>query len=135
MRYELNQKYNVHHDYGEEDILLPCGPRILTFFLYLSGNSSNLFSIHYVTQLSFLDVEEGGETSFPLLNVNVKPKKGRAVLWPSTLDSNPELVNPRTVHEAKPVIKGTKFAANAWIHLYDYAKPNLWGCTGSFEEI
>ncbi len=30
---------------------------------------------------------------------------------------------------------GTKFAANSWIHLYDYAKPNLWGCTGSFDEL
>jgi hypothetical protein len=37
---------------------MPAGPRILTFFLYLS------------------DVEEGGETSFPYLDIAIKPKKG-----------------------------------------------------------
>ena len=42
-------------------------------------------------------------------------------------------VDYRTEHEAKPVIKGLKFAANSWIHLYDYERPNLWGCTGVFD--
>jgi hypothetical protein len=37
LRYETNQHYGVHHDYGGEDLALSCGPRILTFFLYLSG--------------------------------------------------------------------------------------------------
>ncbi len=37
LRYEHGQKYNVHHDYGADDVGLACGPRILTFFLYLSG--------------------------------------------------------------------------------------------------
>jgi 2OG-Fe(II) oxygenase superfamily len=36
LRYELGQKYNTHHDYGREDKAKPCGPRVLTFFLYLS---------------------------------------------------------------------------------------------------
>ena len=117
LKYELNQFYRVHHDYGAEDVNLACGPRILTFFLYLS------------------DVEEGGETSFPSLGISVKPKKGRALLWPSTLDADPEAQDMRTFHEAKPVINGIKYAANSWIHLYDYAKPNLWGCTGSFDEL
>ena len=38
----MGQKYVVHHDSSEEDNKLACGPRVLTFFLYLS------------------DVEEGG---------------------------------------------------------------------------
>ena len=83
----------------------------------------------------FTDVEEGGETAFPNLNLSVKPKKGRGLLWPSTLNANPELQDPRTMHEARPVLKGTKYAANSWIHLYDYAKSNLWGCTGSFDDL
>ena len=117
LRYETGQKYVVHHDYGHEEVSLACGPRILTFFLYLS------------------DVEEGGETNFPLLNIAVTPKKGRALLWPSVLDSDPERQDSRTMHEAKPVIKGRKFAANSWIHLYDYVQPNLWACTGSIDEL
>lgn len=116
LRYEIGQKYNAHHDYGVEDVGKACGPRILTFFLYLS------------------DVEEGGETAFPLLDIAVKPKKGRALLWPSTLDANPERIDARTRHEARPVVKGRKFAANSWIHLYNFNVPNLWGCTGTFDE-
>lgn len=84
---------------------------------------------------SKIDVEEGGETGFNQLGLAIKPKKGRALLWPSTLSEDPEEIDARTTHEAKPVIKGTKFAANAWIHMYDYEKPNLWGCTGSFEDM
>ena len=117
LRYETGQKYVTHHDYGHEEVELACGPRILTFFLYLS------------------DVEEGGETNFPLLNIAVKPKKGRALLWPSVLDAQPDRQDSRTMHEAKPVIKGRKFAANSWIHLFNYVEPNLYGCTGSFDEL
>ena len=65
----------------------------------------------------------------------VTPKKGRGLLWPSTLSENPEVIESRTMHEARPVIAGRKFAANAWIHLYDFSIPNLWGCTGAFDEL
>ena len=34
----------------------------------------------------------GGETHFPHLNISVTPKKGRALLWPSTFDYNQERV-------------------------------------------
>lgn len=115
LRYELGQKYMVHHDSSAEDNLLACGPRVLTFFLYLS------------------DVEEGGETSFTELDLQVRPKKGRALLWPSVMDDDPTVIDMRTLHEAKAVVKGRKFAANSWIHLYDYNIPNLYGCTGVFD--
>ena len=117
LRYEIGQKYNAHHDMSPRQVSLACGPRILTFFLYLS------------------DVEEGGETAFPGLNIAIKPKKGSALLWPSTQDSNPELMDSRTTHEARAVIKGQKYAANTWIHLYNFEVPNLWGCTGTFDNI
>jgi len=80
-------------------------------------------------------VEEGGETAFPRLDISVKPKKGRALLWPSTFNHNPESQDARTHHAAKAVVKGKKYAANAWIHLYDFEKSNLWGCTGAFDYI
>jgi prolyl 4-hydroxylase len=97
--------------------LLASGPRILTFFLYLS------------------DVEEGGYTNFPNLGIAVQPKKGRALLWPSTTTANPNVIDGRTLHEAQPVISGVKYAANAWIHLYNFQIPNLWGCTGTFDNL
>jgi len=88
-----------------------CGPRILTFYQYLS------------------DVEEGGGTAFPDLGITVAPKKGRVLLWPSVLSSNPEKKDHRMDHEALPVIKGLKYGANAWIHLYDFKAPHLTNCT------
>lgn len=30
------------------------------------------------------------------------------------------------------MVRGTKYAANAWIHVHEFRKPYLWGCTGSF---
>uniref|UniRef100_A0A7R9VXA9 Fe2OG dioxygenase domain-containing protein n=1 Tax=Pseudictyota dubia TaxID=2749911 RepID=A0A7R9VXA9_9STRA len=114
LEYEPNQFYRMHHDSSDGKQLQPDGPRILTFFLYLS------------------DVEEGGETHFNKLDISVKPKKGRALVWPSVKDEDPDRMDPRMYHEAKSVIRGTKYAANHWIHLYDYVTPNHWGCTGSF---
>mmetsp|Transcript_1080 Transcript_1080/g.3152 ORF Transcript_1080/g.3152 Transcript_1080/m.3152 type:complete len:492 (-) Transcript_1080:1135-2610(-) len=74
------------------------------------------------------DVEEGGGTRFPKLNVTVTPKLGRAALWPSVLDSDPNAVDRRTDHEAMPVIRGVKYGANAWIHQRDFKTNNVKGC-------
>ena len=112
LRYEIGQKYNTHHDASVIQNNLACGLRILTFFLYLS------------------DVEQGGETGFPNLKVAVKPMRGKGLLWANTLNMNPDQPDQRTMHEARPVIQGVKYAANTWIHMYDFAIPNLHGCTG-----
>lgn len=62
------------------------------------------------------DVEEGGGTRFNSQKITVQPKQGRAVIWPSVLDEDPNKKDSRTGHEALPVIKGVKYAANAWVH-------------------
>jgi len=113
LEYQKNQFYRMHHDSSGSDDT-PAGHRIMTFFLYLS------------------DVEEGGATRFSKLGIDVKPKKGKALIWPSVLDENPSMWDPRMYHEARDVIRGEKRAANHWIHLNDYETPNLWGCTGAF---
>mmetsp|Transcript_9530 Transcript_9530/g.18323 ORF Transcript_9530/g.18323 Transcript_9530/m.18323 type:complete len:552 (-) Transcript_9530:1754-3409(-) len=110
LKYEVGQFYRTHHDYIDHQKDRNCGPRILTFFLYLS------------------DVEEGGGTDFPDLGITVQPKLGRAVLWPSVRNESPLRVDKRMRHQALPVIQGTKFAANAWIHMYDYVTAQKDGC-------
>lgn len=95
LQYEVGQFYRAHHDTGPSQMSLTCGQRILTFFLYLS------------------DVEEGGETAFPKLKLSVKPKRGKAVFWPGVMSDSPTTIDHRTLHEAKPVIKGVKYAANS----------------------
>ena len=111
LRYEPGQYYRQHHDYIEYQQGLPCGVRMLTVFLYLN------------------DVEDGGGTRFPLLDITVQPKKGRALLWPSVLDEDPESKDKRTDHEALPVIAGIKYGANAWIHSRNYREAEENECT------
>jgi len=113
LKYEIGEFYKRHHDSSGKNTNIS-GHRILTVFLYLN------------------DVEEGGETAFTELGIEVKPKKGRALIWPSVLNDDPDSSDPRTYHEARAVIKGTKWAANHWIHQYDYRSANIWGCSGSF---
>ena len=84
---------------------------MLTAFLYLN------------------DVEEGGGTNFPRLDITVLPKKGRLLLWPSVTDADPLKVDRRTFHQALPVEKGVKYAANAWLHIRDFKEPNTRSCT------
>jgi prolyl 4-hydroxylase len=76
-----------------------------------------------------MDHNNVGATKFTKLDLAVKPKLGRALLWPSVLDSNPRDEDPKTYHEAQDVVKGIKFAANAWIHLHDYMAASDIGCT------
>ncbi|KAL7497778.1 hypothetical protein ACHAWT_010195 [Skeletonema menzelii] len=113
LKYEVGEFYKRHHDSSGKNKNIS-GHRILTVFLYLN------------------DVEEGGETAFTELGIAVKPKKGRALIWPSVLNDNPDSYDPRTFHEARAVVKGTKYAANHWIHQYDFRNANVWGCSGSF---
>ena len=100
--YEPGQYYSNHHDYIMAEVEKPQGPRIFTLFLYLN------------------DVPEGGATRFETLDLTVLPKRGRALLWPNVCNDSPMLMDPRTNHEALPVIEGVKYGANAWFHLRDY---------------
>ena len=59
---------------------------MLTLFLYLN------------------DVEEGGGTHFPLLDITVQPKKGSALLWPSVVDEDIEQKDFRTDHEVRVLV-------------------------------
>jgi len=71
LKYDQGQFYRTHHDYIGHQKDRAAGPRILTFFLYLS------------------DVEEGGATNFPLLgDLSVYPKKGRALVRKCYMDSS-----------------------------------------------
>lgn len=74
------------------------------------------------------DVEEGGETQFPRLNLTITPKLGRVVIWPNVLNNSPHESDQRTIHQALPVLTGEKYGANAWFHIRDFKTPNRIGC-------
>jgi prolyl 4-hydroxylase len=75
------------------------------------------------------DVEAGGGTNFPDLDLTVMPKKGRLLLWPSVIDSDPSKKDFTTRHQALNVDAGEKYGANAWLHLRDFKAPHAAGCT------
>lgn len=111
LKYQEGQFYQIHHDFIDHQVYRPMGPRILTVFLYLNT------------------VSEGGETDFPRLGLTVMPRQGRMIIWPSVYDYNLRLKEPRTYHQALPVLKGNKYGANAWIHLRDFQTPHQLGCS------
>mmetsp|Transcript_50312 Transcript_50312/g.56216 ORF Transcript_50312/g.56216 Transcript_50312/m.56216 type:complete len:461 (+) Transcript_50312:20-1402(+) len=111
LRYEPGQMYERHHDFIEYEVDRQGGVRLLTLYLYLN------------------DVEAGGGTNFPDLNLTVMPKRGQVLIWPSVLDDNPNEKDDRTDHQALPVEAGIKYGANAWLHMRDFKNPHERGCS------
>ena len=52
----------------------------------------------------------------PTTTQTVEPKRGRALVWPSVLNEDPNERDDRTKHAAMPVLAGEKYGANTWIH-------------------
>lgn len=98
--YQVGQQFKKHTDYFEpntwefEKFAGDMGQRTWTFMIYLT------------------DVEEGGDTCFTEIGLEVKPKRGMAVVW-NNLTAKGE-VNPYTAHWAKPVIRGEKVIITKW---------------------
>ncbi|KAG5681063.1 hypothetical protein PVAND_010529 [Polypedilum vanderplanki] len=98
--YGIGGYYNAHYDFTTKgnDFKLGTGNRIATTLFYLS------------------DVELGGATVFPFLRIYVPPKKGTAVYWLNLSSSGHREYTTR--HFACPVIVGSKWVANKWLHEY-----------------
>jgi len=103
--YKKGAQYKPHFDsfdYETEEgkkYWEPGGQRMITVIAYLN------------------DVEEGGETGFPELGINIPPKKGDAVVFHNTLTNDTTThpkINPRSLHGGMPVIKGEKWIVNLW---------------------
>lgn len=109
LKYEPGQFYREHHDQNSPRHSA-WGPRLYTFFMYLS------------------DVEEGGETRFTRLNISVAPRRGAAIFWPSVSSDDPMQTEDRTYHEACTVTKGVKYSANFWLHMYEFQQALARGC-------
>ena len=73
------------------------------------------------------DVEEGGETVFPYINISITPVAGSALLWTNVLPYHEDITrqvqldaDQRMFHEASVVMKGVKYAMNVWVHRQDF---------------
>jgi len=95
LRYTPGQEYKAHYDFFNSASKAAKNNRISTLVIYLN------------------DVEEGGETYFPKLNLSISPKKGSAVYFEYFYNS--EYLNELTLHGGAPVIKGEKWVATQWM--------------------
>jgi prolyl 4-hydroxylase len=79
-----------------------------------------------VTALCYLnDVDDGGGTVFPKLDLEVEAKPGRMVIFHNVVD--PELGDltrhPKSLHGGSPVWGGEKWACNLWFRAKPYQDP------------
>lgn len=109
LKYEPGQFYRQHHDQNAAANSL-MGVRLFTFFIYLRAP------------------EGGGGTRFPKLNITIEPVAGSALLWPNVKNGDLGASDMRTDHEALPPLAGLKYAANLWLHQFDFRGPNTHGC-------
>jgi len=71
----------------------------------------SLLAKRFLVYILYLnDVEEGGETYLPKLNIKVKPKEGRLLMFP------PFWTHP---HAGLKPIKGTKYIIMSYLHYGD----------------
>ncbi|CAG2114618.1 unnamed protein product [Medioppia subpectinata] len=97
IRYSVGGYYGHHYDSFH---MIPGGPvtgpqRIATWISYLS------------------DVDAGGATVFPYVNVAVWPQRGSALFWYNEYRWG--AIDPLTMHGGCPVLVGAKWIATKWI--------------------
>ena len=101
VHYERGTEYKPHFDSFDQSTELgkkywePGGQRMITALIYLN------------------DVEDGGATYFPELNISINPKKGNVLVFHNTISETTN-INPRSLHAGMPVSSGEKWAANLW---------------------
>jgi len=108
LHYKVGAEYKPHFDYfpiddpGANSYMVSGGQRVCTFIMYLN------------------DVEDGGYTIFPKIDLSVMPKKGSAIYF-SYLNSLDQL-DIQTLHGGAPVIKGEKWIATKWMRQREYSR-------------
>lgn len=79
-----------------------------------------------VTALMYLnEVEDGGGTVFPKLDIEVKARPGRMVVFHNVGDHTLDDLtrHRRSLHGGSPVWGGQKWAANLWFRQFPYQTP------------
>ena len=103
IRYQKNEEYKHHLDAFGSDTKLSENQRLYTALVYLT------------------EVEKGGETDFRELNIKIKPKKGKIIVFQNCLNDN-KTPHPDSIHAGLPVLEGEKYAFNLWFHEKYYRK-------------
>ncbi|MBS0194440.1 MAG: 2OG-Fe(II) oxygenase [Proteobacteria bacterium] len=98
LHYAPGEQYRPHRDY-----YLPSAPQMAD-----PGGQRNATVCVYLNE-----VEAGGETAFPARHLDVRPRRGRAVLFRNVhADGRPD---PDSLHAGMPVRAGEKWLSTCWI--------------------
>ena len=86
-----------------------------------AGGQRNWSAIIYLN-----NVEEGGETYYPEIDLSVKPEMGKIMFHKNCDETSTDLETgggliKESLHEARPVIKGEKWALVIWSRIRNYA--------------
>lgn len=106
LNYKVGGEYKTHFDYfppedpGSAAHIAKGGQRVSTMVIYLN------------------DVEQGGETIFPNVQLSVVPKKGSAVYFEYC--NSLGQIDPQTLHGGTPVVAGEKWIATKWMRQQRY---------------
>jgi prolyl 4-hydroxylase len=101
VHYKESQQYAPHYDAWDastergQRCMAKGGQRLLTCLMYLN------------------DPELGGGTSFPNLDMEVRARKGRMLLFHNCHQGS-NVRHPDSLHGGMPVIQGEKWACNFW---------------------
>jgi prolyl 4-hydroxylase len=111
VHYGATEQYKPHFDAYDMDTekgrqrTEQGGQRIVTALIYLN------------------DVDEGGGTIFPKLDLEVEAKPGRMVIFHNLADHTLAdfTRHPKSLHGGSPVVAGQKWACNLWFRARPYA--------------
>jgi prolyl 4-hydroxylase len=107
VHYNESQQYAPHYDAWDaatergQRCMAKGGQRLLTCLMYLN------------------DPEQGGGTSFPNLDMEVRARKGRMLLFHNCHQGS-NVRHPDSLHGGMPVIQGEKWACNFWFRELAY---------------
>ena len=107
IHYAQDEEYAPHFDAWDgatergQRCMAAGGQRMVSCLLYLN------------------DVEEGGGTSFPNLDMEIRAKKGRLVVFHNCHEGS-TVRHPASLHGGMPVLKGEKWACNFWFRELPY---------------
>lgn len=104
-KYEENCFYKPHFDIDTNHTRL---------------NNNNLDQQRRFSIIVYLnDNFEGGETYFPKLNITIKPKLCRALVFENCIRGS-NFPNPLSLHEGKEITRGRKTILNTWSYENTY---------------
>lgn len=101
LHYQSDEHYLAHNDFFDEkskgSFVEKYGQRIATIIVYLNDN------------------EQGGNTFFPNLDINVSPKKGTALYFEYTNKNG--ISTDLCKHASLPIVDGEKWALVKWLRV------------------